>query len=65
MSAFKFLKEISEDVNVSTDDLGYLTKWFFQENNKNNYFTRVKKNCEIGFFDKSNKINNILNKYIN
>jgi hypothetical protein len=52
---------------VNTDDLGYLTKWLFQigiEEEDIRYFEKIHEMIEIKFFSQTNRIKDILSRYI-
>lgn len=51
---------------ISTDDIGYLTKWLFQDFDQENkeYFDKVKSFLNDGFFDNNRAVNEILIQYM-
>ena len=51
---------------ISTDDIGYLTKWLFRDFDQTNkeYFDKVKSFLNDGFFDNNNAVNQILTAYM-
>lgn len=51
---------------ISTDDIGYLTKWLFQDFNQENieYFDKVKSFLNDDFFDNNRAVNEILIQYM-
>ncbi len=49
---------------VSTDDIGYITKWYFsKEVSDEEYFASVQASINDKFFDNNNKIQAILTSY--
>jgi hypothetical protein len=49
---------------VSENDLGYLTKWYFNNlDNEDKFFDLVQDFAKDDFFDNKNKIKFILNEY--
>ena len=52
--------------NISTDDLGYLTKWLFEDfdNLRNeDYFNQVQHFADTNFFDRNITIRELLEYY--
>jgi hypothetical protein len=51
---------------ISTDDIGYLTKWLFQDFDQSNieYFNKVASFLGDDFFDNNRAVNEILIQYM-
>ena len=47
--------------SISTDDLGYMIKWYFED--ADGFFTRVSSSCRQKFFDTPIRIREILMNY--
>lgn len=61
----QFLETCALTGNISTDDLGYLTKWYFQNKDidTKDYFNKISENIEISFFDNNSVISKIVDDY--